>query len=249
MPRERRYPSDLTDAQWALVEPLLPAPNTGGRPEKHARRDIVDAILYVARTGCAWWQLPFHFPPWQTMYWYFVRWEEAEVTEQMLTALRRRLRVARGRAGKPWGSPAPRALRAPTAVCHRPSRRISRSQTPTQGTTGAHGKARKAAASAVRMRQHLRRPVIVRYRGSRGIPRAAATSWASPRIDVSEGGGELLQRAVSTVARSWRRTPGAGDTGILPSRSCPILPDLVHRLLCRSPRGVRSVRFGERTRR
>lgn len=101
MPRERRYPSDLTDAQWALVEPLLPAPNTGGRPEKHPRRDIVDAILYVVRTGCAWRQLPFDFPPWQTVYWYFVRWEEAKVTEQMLAVLRRRVRAARGRAEEP----------------------------------------------------------------------------------------------------------------------------------------------------
>jgi transposase len=62
--RQRRYPSDLTDAQWALIELLLPAPNTGGRPEKHPRRDIVDTILYVVRTGCARRQLPFDFPPW-----------------------------------------------------------------------------------------------------------------------------------------------------------------------------------------
>ncbi|MEZ0074702.1 IS5 family transposase [Planotetraspora sp. GP83] len=101
VPRERRYPSDLTDAQWALIEPLLPAPSTGGRPEKHPRRDIVDAILYVVRAGCAWRQLPFDFPPWQTVYWYFVRWEEAKVTEQMLAVLRRRVRAAQGRAEEP----------------------------------------------------------------------------------------------------------------------------------------------------
>jgi transposase len=95
------YPSDLTDAQWALIEPLLPAPNTGGRREKHPRRDIVDAILYVVRTGCAWRQLPFDFPPWQTVYWYFAGWEEAKVTEQMMAVLRRRVRVAQGRAEEP----------------------------------------------------------------------------------------------------------------------------------------------------
>ena len=61
MPRERRYPSDLTDAQWALIEPLLPPAKNGGRPEKHPRRDIVDAILYVVRTGCSWRQLPVDF--------------------------------------------------------------------------------------------------------------------------------------------------------------------------------------------
>jgi hypothetical protein len=77
--RHRRYPSDTSDEQWAVIEPLLPAVKTGGRPEKHARRAIVDAILYVVRTGCAWWQLPADFPPWQTVYWYFVRWEQARL--------------------------------------------------------------------------------------------------------------------------------------------------------------------------
>jgi transposase len=101
MPRERRYPSDLTDAQWALIEPLLPAPRTGGRPEKHRRRDIVDAILYVVRTGCSWRQLPVDFPPWPTVYWYFARWEDDNLTERMLAVLRRRVRAAQGRNGEP----------------------------------------------------------------------------------------------------------------------------------------------------
>ena len=73
MARRRRYPSGLTGEQWKLIEPLLPAVNRGGRPEKHPRRAIVDAILYVVRTGCSWRQLPADFPPWQTVYWYFVR--------------------------------------------------------------------------------------------------------------------------------------------------------------------------------
>ncbi|WBB54679.1 IS5 family transposase [Verrucosispora sp. WMMD573] len=101
MSRQRRYPSDLTDAQWALVEPLLPPPRTGGRPEKHPRRDVVNAILYVVRTGCSWRQLPVDFPPWQTVYWYFTRWEEDDVTERILVALRRRVRAAQGRAAEP----------------------------------------------------------------------------------------------------------------------------------------------------
>jgi transposase len=101
MPRERHYPSDLTDEQWALVEPLLPPPSRGGRPEKHPRRSIVDAILYVVRTGCAWRQLPADFPPWQTVYWYFVRWEEDRVTQAMLEALREHLRVQQGRNPQP----------------------------------------------------------------------------------------------------------------------------------------------------
>jgi transposase len=62
MARTSCYPSDLTDDEWALVEPLLPPAGSGGRPEKHSRREIVDAVLYVVRTGCAWRQLPFDFP-------------------------------------------------------------------------------------------------------------------------------------------------------------------------------------------
>ncbi|GAA2341523.1 IS5 family transposase [Dactylosporangium salmoneum] len=101
MLRPRRYPSDLTDEQWALVGPLLPAPKRGGRPEKHPRRSIVDAVLYVVRTGCAWRYLPGDFPPWQTVYWYFKQWEEAKVTEAMLTTLRERARIQQGRNPQP----------------------------------------------------------------------------------------------------------------------------------------------------
>lgn len=65
--RRRRYPSDTTDAEWALLEPLLPVPAcetaTGGRPEKHHRREIVDAIRYVVDTGCKWRALPADYPP------------------------------------------------------------------------------------------------------------------------------------------------------------------------------------------
>ena len=71
--RPRRYPSDTSDEQWAVIESLLPGVRTGGRPEKHPRRAVVDAILYVVRTGCAWRQLPADFPPWQTVYWWFRR--------------------------------------------------------------------------------------------------------------------------------------------------------------------------------
>jgi transposase len=95
------YPSDLTDQQWGLIVPLLPPVKTGGRPEKHPRRAIVDAILYVVRTGCSWRQLPSDFPPWQTVYWYFVRWEEVKVTEKLLAAVRERLRVEEGRNPEP----------------------------------------------------------------------------------------------------------------------------------------------------
>jgi transposase len=104
MGRVQRYPSDLSDAEWAVVEPLLPAPTAhprGGRPEKHARRDIVDAILYVVRSGCAWRQLPVDFPPWETVYWYFTRWEQQKLTFRMVDALRAQVRVGEGREPEP----------------------------------------------------------------------------------------------------------------------------------------------------
>ena len=66
--RRPGYPTDLTDEQWALIEPLLPPPSTDGRPEKHPHREIVNAISYVLRTGCAWRMLPRDLPPWQTVY-------------------------------------------------------------------------------------------------------------------------------------------------------------------------------------
>ncbi|MFC5163104.1 IS5 family transposase [Nonomuraea angiospora] len=96
-----RYPSDLTDAQWELIEPLLPEPDTGGRPEKHPRREIVNAILYVVRSGCPWRYLPTDLPPWQTVYWYFQQWEQAGVTEALLTELRIKARRQADRADEP----------------------------------------------------------------------------------------------------------------------------------------------------
>jgi transposase len=101
MARRSKYPSDTNDEQWALIEPLLPEARSGGRPEKHPRRAVVDAILYVVRTGCAWRQLPSDFPPWQTVYWYFNQWEQARVTEKLLPVVRGQLRVAEGRNPEP----------------------------------------------------------------------------------------------------------------------------------------------------
>ena len=101
MPRARLYPSDLTDSQWALIEPLLPPPAQTGRPEAHPRRDIIDAILYGARAGGSWRQLPADYPPWQTVYWHFARWEKEGVTPVVHDALRVQLRVADGRQVEP----------------------------------------------------------------------------------------------------------------------------------------------------
>lgn len=96
-PPSTRYPTDLTDAQWALIEPLLPAPAEGGRPEKHPRREIVNAILYLDRAGCAWRLLPTCFPPWQTVYWYWARWNADGSVDRVHDRLRDHVRDLDGR--------------------------------------------------------------------------------------------------------------------------------------------------------
>ena len=100
----RGYPSDLTDEQWALVEPLLPPARVGpkgGRREKHPRRRIVDAIFYVVRTGRAWRQLPKDFAPWPTVYWYFSWWHDDGTVARIHDALQRQVRAADGRNAEP----------------------------------------------------------------------------------------------------------------------------------------------------
>ena len=102
LPRRRCYPSDTWDDEWALIEVLLPVPacetKAGGRPEKHPRREIVDAIRYVVDTGCKWRALPNDFPPWRTCYGFMARWAAAGVIGQIRDQLRKRIRREMGRA-------------------------------------------------------------------------------------------------------------------------------------------------------
>ncbi|WRZ95523.1 IS5 family transposase [Streptomyces sp. NBC_01007] len=98
------YPSDLTDEQWTLIEPLLSAARVGpkgGRREKHPRRRIVDAIFYVVRIKCAWRRLPKDFPLWPTVYWYFTWWHDDGTVEQVHDTLRGQVREADGRNAEP----------------------------------------------------------------------------------------------------------------------------------------------------
>ena len=93
----RRYTTDLSDEQWALIEPLLPARSKDGPKPRHAYRDVVDAIFYVVRTGCAWRHLPSDFPPWQTVFGYFTRWRREGVVLRMHDRLRDAARDEAGR--------------------------------------------------------------------------------------------------------------------------------------------------------
>src|SRR5271168_3975136 len=71
--KTKRYPSDLTDEEWLAIEPLLPGPAKRGRKRQTDLREILNAIRYMVRSGCEWRMLPVHFPPWQTVYWWFRR--------------------------------------------------------------------------------------------------------------------------------------------------------------------------------
>jgi transposase len=99
MPRPA-YPYDLSDAEWAIFEPLVP-PLPGGRPPRHARREIVNAILYVLRTGRQWRALPHDLPPWGTVWWYFRRWRDDGTWERITAALREQARQRVGREPTP----------------------------------------------------------------------------------------------------------------------------------------------------
>jgi transposase len=99
--RQRIYPSDLTDEQWEIIEPMLPLIKEPGRVPKHPFRDIVDAILYLDRSGCSWRQLPADFPPWQTVYGWFRQWKTRGVTDRILEELREQIRVSEGRDPQP----------------------------------------------------------------------------------------------------------------------------------------------------
>jgi len=100
----QRYPTDLTDDEWALLEPLVPPAAPGGRPRSTDPREIVNAVRYLLRSGCAWRLLPREFPPWPTVYAYFRRWQADGAWERMAGALRRDLRVALGRRPEPSGA-------------------------------------------------------------------------------------------------------------------------------------------------
>jgi transposase len=97
----KAYPTDLNDKEWAVIEPYVPKPKTGGRPAEHSRREIVNAIAYVLRSGCAWRLMPHDLPPWSTVYDYFRQWRIDGTWVRINTALREKLRTTIGRDAEP----------------------------------------------------------------------------------------------------------------------------------------------------
>jgi putative transposase len=94
-----RYPSDLSDEQWQAIEPLLM--KKMGRPPTVDRREVVNAILYLVRTGCQWRYLPDSFPSWSTVHSCYRRWRLDGTLDALHDALRREVRVAAGREPEP----------------------------------------------------------------------------------------------------------------------------------------------------
>jgi transposase len=97
----KRYPSDLTDIQWQLIEPFIPKISPNATIETIERREIVNAILYVLRTGCSWRQMPHDLPNGKTAHHYFRIWTKQGIWEPIMTHLRKRVRTQMGRDPEP----------------------------------------------------------------------------------------------------------------------------------------------------
>ena len=107
MCKQEPYPSNLTDSEWKLIEPLVPGPKLFGRPPRYPKRAILDGVFYVVRGGCAWRMLPHDLPPWRIVYYYFMVWRREGLWQRMHGTLRDQVRL---RSGKKK----PRALRSST---------------------------------------------------------------------------------------------------------------------------------------
>jgi putative transposase len=95
------YPTDLTDEQWKLIEPFLPPAEPGGRPRSTDLREVVNALLYLVRSGCQWRMIPHEFPPWRTCYNYYRAWIDNAVWDEIVASLRMDVRAASGRSEMP----------------------------------------------------------------------------------------------------------------------------------------------------
>jgi len=101
MMARKAYDTDLSDKEWGVIEPYVPQPKEGGRPPTHERREIMNAIVYVLRSGCAWRLMPPDLPPWKTVYDYFRQGRLDGTWERINGALREKLRITLGREAEP----------------------------------------------------------------------------------------------------------------------------------------------------
>jgi putative transposase len=99
--RRARYPSDVSDQQWAILAPLIPPAKPGGHPRTTDIREVLNAILYLDRTGGQWRALPHDFPPWSTVWTYFRTWRNDGTWQRIHTTLREKTRLKQGRESTP----------------------------------------------------------------------------------------------------------------------------------------------------
>ena len=99
--KRKPYPTDLTDEQWAIIEPLIPPCKPGGRDRKTDMREVVNALRYLVRGGVAWRLLPHDFPPQGTVWWYYWCWRQDGTWVRMHDALRERVRTQAGKEPTP----------------------------------------------------------------------------------------------------------------------------------------------------
>ncbi len=99
--KRKPYPSDLTDEQWAKLKPHLPPPKSRGSPRRVNLREIINALLYLSRTGCQWRMLPHDLPPWEKVYYYFSQWRDDGTWERLNRELRIEVRVGVGKDPEP----------------------------------------------------------------------------------------------------------------------------------------------------
>ena len=97
----QKYPSDVSDEEWGILSVYIPQPKSGGRPAKHSRREIVNGLAYVLRSGGSWRMMPHDLPAWQTVYDYFLQWRDSGLWEHINTVLRERVRQANGHEVQP----------------------------------------------------------------------------------------------------------------------------------------------------
>ena len=108
MPTKEPYPSSFTNKEWAIIQPMLPGRHKLGRPPRYSQRSVIEAILYIVRSGCGWRMMPHDLPPWRLCYYYFMTWRKAGLWQKIHDSLRDAVRLQSGKKK-------PRRLRSSTA--------------------------------------------------------------------------------------------------------------------------------------
>lgn len=99
--KRKPYPTDLTDKQWEIIAPLIPPPKWGGRPRETDMREIVNAVIYVVKSGCDWRMVPHDFPQWDLVYHYFRDWKNDGTWKKIHDSLRGKVRKKAGKKVQP----------------------------------------------------------------------------------------------------------------------------------------------------